>query len=163
MIRADAFLALACCAGLSSCVRFGYRREVLERKPDVRLLEQFVVGRAELGEVLVVLGAPLEVFEGADGAPVITYGGLRSGEWGLSVSAPVTDYSSASFSYADGAARTEGFMLIFDVDERLTIVREGNLGDLRQEFVRRRSASVDADDEPDVDPDGDRKAEADAP
>lgn len=144
MIRA--LLAVLICVGLASCVQFGYRRQIIERKPDAELLEQFVAGQARLGDVLEVLGAPLEVFEGASGAPVITYGGLRSAGWDLSVSAPVSDYASASVTYAENAARTEGYVLIFDVDERLTIVHAGNLGDLREAYVRRRPASVDEED-----------------
>lgn len=162
MSRAILLSALTCWAGLASCIQFGYRREIIERKPDAALLEQFAESRAQLGAVLEVLGAPLEVFEGASGAPVITYGGLRSSGWDLAVSAPVTDYSSASFTYAELAARTEGYMLIFDVDERLSIVRAGNLGDLRQAYVRRRPASVD-EDEREADAGAAPRAGADAP
>jgi hypothetical protein len=140
-----------CACVLSGCVQFGYERVLIEKKPDADRVMAFVVGETALGDVLAALGAPLDVFEGASGAPAITYGGLRSGEWGVSVSVPVSDYGSASVSYADTTARTQGFMLIFDRNERLAIVREGNLGDLRQEFVRRRPASIDGGAQDDAD------------
>jgi hypothetical protein len=147
---------------LSSCVQLGYQRVLIEKQPDAECVATFVVGETGLGEVLIALGAPLDVFEGANGAPAITYGGLRSAVWDLSVSVPVTDYGSASVSYADITARTLGFMLIFDADERLAIVREGNLGDLRQEFVRRRPASVDDDAQDDAQDDANDDANDDA-
>jgi len=159
LIRVVMLFAVVCACILSGCVQVGYERVLIEKHPDADRVTTFVVGETGLGDVLTALGAPLEVFEGANGAPAITYGGLRSAEWGVSVSVPVTDYGSASLSYADILARTHGFMLIFDTDERLAIVREGNLGDLRQEFVRRRPASIDDDAQDDASDD----AEGDAP
>jgi len=127
----------------ASCVSFAYQREIIEREPEAALVEGLAAGHTDLGHVLDVLGAPIEVWEGADGAPVLTYGGLRAGRWNIDVSLPVVDNGSASFSYTDTRARTRGFVLIFGSDLRLDIVRAGNLADLRRRYERRSPASVD--------------------
>ncbi len=145
MSRVAAILGASCAASLASCIQFSYHREIIENQPAAREVDAFAVGRPSLSEVLNVLGAPIDVFEGADGAPAVTYGGLRSGAWLWNFSLPLSDYTSASFSYTDTSARTRGFILIFDTNERLAIVREGLLGDLREEFMRRPPASVDGD------------------
>ncbi len=128
---------------LAGCVSFAYDRQIIEREPDAALLEGLVAGHTDLEQVLGVLGAPVEVWEGADGAPVLTYGGLRSALWNVDVSIPVADSGSASLSYTDTRARTRGYVLIFGSDLRLEIVRAGNLADLRRTYARRPPASLD--------------------
>lgn len=148
-MRSGAQLALAALVAstLAGCVRLQYQRDVVERKPERDLVEPLAVGRTTLGDVLRVLGAPIDVWEGGDGGTAITYGGLRAKEWTVDVSVPLTDYTSASLTYTDTRARTQGYLFLFDASDVLEIVREGNLADLRQIYARRRASSVGEDDE----------------
>lgn len=125
--------ALAC----SACVSVGYQRQLIERKPEPRALEQLAPGATDLADVLERLGAPLDVWEGAGGSPVLAYAGLKSAEWTFTVSVEVYQGQSATYSYSDASARTHGVILIFDRDLRLELVREGLLRDLRLASERR--------------------------
>lgn len=136
-------VALACAFLGASCVSFQYERELIERVPDDSVVATFVPGQTVLTDVLAGMGAPLDVWEGPAGAPVLAYGGLRSAEWNVDVSVPVTEYASASLAYTESRARTRGYMLLFGPDHRLEIVRYGLLADLRRTYTRRRPASVD--------------------
>jgi hypothetical protein len=140
---ASSAAALACACLGAGCVTFEYQRDLIERVPDDAVFAAFVPGQTVLSDVLAGMGAPLDVWEGPEGAPVLAYGGLRSAEWNVNLSVPVTDYNSASFSYTDTTARTRGYMLLFGPDQRLEIVRYGLLADLRRTYARRRPASVD--------------------
>lgn len=136
-----AIAATAC--GLAGCVTFKFERDIVERRPTADVVSGFTVGSTHLGDVLDVMGAPTEVWEGAAGGAALAYGGLRSRGWNVDVSVPVSDAGSASLSYTDTTARTQGFMLLFGADGHLQIVREGNLADLRRTYARRRPASLD--------------------
>lgn len=129
----------------AGCITFEFQRDIIERQPDAEELASFTVGATHMGDVLAVLGAPIEVWEGAAGGAALAYGGLRSREWNVDVSVPVADSGSASLSYTDTTARTRGYMLLFDAEGHLEIVREGNLADLRRTYARRRPASIDDD------------------
>lgn len=135
--------ALACACLAAGCVSFEYKRNLIERVPDDVVCAAFVPGETGLAEVLAGLGAPLDVWEGPDGAPVLAYGGLRSAGWNVGVSVPISDYGSATYSYTDTLARTRGYVLIFGPDQRLEIVRYGLLADLRRSFVRRPAAAME--------------------
>lgn len=135
--------ALACACLGASCVTFQYERDLVEVVPTEASVASFVPGQTVLSDVLAGMGAPLDVWEGPDGAPVLAYGGLRSRGWNVVVSVPVTDHNSASFSYTDTLARTRGYMLLFGPDQRLEIVRYGLLADLRRTYARRRPAAVE--------------------
>jgi len=130
---------------VSSCVSFEYQRDIIEREPDAAVVDGLLAGHARLEDVLTALGAPLDVWEGANGNPVLSYGGLRSSEWNVDVSVPISDSGSASLSYTDTTAKTRGTVFVFDAQARLQIVRSGLLGDLRTTFARRRPASIDED------------------
>lgn len=146
MIRTAVILAIAALA--SSCVTFRYEREIIEKRPDAALVGAFVVGTASLSEVLDVLGAPNDVWETARGGAACTWGGLLTREWDVDVSVPVTDAASASMSYTDTHAKTRGWLLLFGADDKLELVREGSLADLRRTYARRQPAAVDLDDPP---------------
>lgn len=141
--RASTTIALASCGLLASCVSFRYERDIIERKPDAAIVSGFTVGTTHLGDVLGVMGAPTDVWEAADGGTAVAYGGLRSRGWNVDVSVPISDAGSASLSYTDTRARTQGFMLLFDPAGHLEIVREGNLADLRRTYARRPPASLE--------------------
>lgn len=141
VLGAAAIAAAAC--GLAGCVTFQFERDIIERRPTAEVVSGFTVGSTHLGDVLQVMGAPTEVWEGAGGGAALAYGGLRSRGWNVDVSVPVSDAGSATLSYTDTTARTRGYMLLFGADGHLQIVREGNLADLRRTYARRRPASLD--------------------
>lgn|GEM_PF-2053838 len=143
-MRRALIVSVALCA--SSCVSFQFQRDIVESEPRAVVVDGLLAGSTDLEDVLAALGAPIDVWEGANGNPVLAYGGLRSREWNVDVSVPVVDNGSASFSYTDTTAKTRGTVFVFDADARLQIVRSGLLGDLRQAFARRRPASIDDDD-----------------
>ena len=135
--------ALALAALGPGCVRLQYEREMIERLPPLARIEALVPGESGLADALQRLGAPLDVWEGKDGGPVLAYGELRTAEWAFSVSMELTRGGSASFSYDDVAARTQGVILIFGADLGLQLVRSGNLRDLRHESEHHPSAALD--------------------
>lgn len=132
---------------LAGCVTFRFDRDIIERQPTAEVVSEFTIGSTHLGDVLDVMGAPTEVWEGAGGGAALAYGGLRSRGWNVDVSVPVSDAGSATLSYTDTTARTEGFMLLFGPEGHLEIVRAGNLADLRRTYARRRPASLEDDSE----------------
>jgi len=137
-----AAIAASACV-LAGCVTFRFDRDIIERQPTAEVVSEFTIGGTHLGDVLEVMGAPTEVWEGAGGGAALAYGGLRSRGWNVDVSVPVSDAGSASLSYTDTTARTEGFMLLFGPEGHLEIVRAGNLADLRRTYARRRPASLE--------------------
>lgn len=144
MIRRT-LLAVGAAAVASSCVSFTYERDIVERRPEAAVVGRFVVGTSDLAEVLGALGAPNDVWETAGGGVACTWGGLRSKEWNVDVSVPVTEGYSASVSYTDTHAKTRGWLFLFDEHDRLELVREGSLADLRRTYARRQPAAVDLD------------------
>ena len=133
--------------GTASCISFDYQRDIIECEPLASVVSELAAGEASLDDVLAQLGAPIDVWEGANGGAVLSYGGLRCAEWNVDVSVPVSDYGSASLSYTDTTAKTRGTIFVFDEALQLQIVRSGLLADLRQAFTRRRPASIEGDEE----------------
>jgi len=127
---AASMLAIASTLGSTACVSFTYERHVaFEPIPDAAV-STLVIGTSTLGDALDRMGAPLYVWEGVDGAVVLGYGFENQREVGINVSVPVIDRQSASFNYDDVAKRLEGYVLVFDRDLKLHIVRRGLLRDL---------------------------------
>lgn len=115
---------------LGSCVSFTYERHVVfEPVPDAAV-GTLVIGESDVGTALERLGAPIYVWEGVDGAVVLGYGFENQREIGINVSVPLIDNGNASFDYDDVAKRLEGYILVFDRDLKLHIVRKGLLRDL---------------------------------
>jgi hypothetical protein len=131
--------ALALAALAAGCVSFQYQRDQIERPLLEERVGELVVGQTDLDEVLQRLGAPLEVWEGSDGTPVLAYGGLHSAEWNVNVSLPLQQ-ASAPLDWTDTAARTHGVVILFDRELRLSLVRAGLLRDLRELTERRPPA-----------------------
>lgn len=125
---------------LASCVTFKYERHLAEERVPADAIAELEIGTSTIGDALARLGAPLYVWEGASDDVVLAYGSEDRREVGFSVSIPLFDQGNASFDYDDAASRLEGFVLVFDVQGRLTIVRAGLLRELGRE-VRRRPGS----------------------
>lgn len=125
-----------------ACVSGSWERRLFEREPDAALVASLRPGESDLGEALTKLGAPLYVWETFDGF-ALAYGGRAQREWGISVSLPLADRTSARFDYDDLAARIEGCVLIFDASKRLRLAQRGLLKDLRGQLERRRPSLVE--------------------
>jgi hypothetical protein len=134
IVRAAILLALVLCTG---CVAYTYERDLAFEPVDDARVEPLRVGESDIGETLGRLGAPLYVWEGVNESVVLAYGWNESKGWGLRVSR-----SLASISYDDTGARLEGWIFVFDADNKLKVVRKGLLRDLRAE-TRRPPAFVE--------------------
>lgn len=125
---------------LAGCVTFKYERHLREEPVAPEALAELEIGTSTIGDVLARLGAPLYVWEGVGGAVVLAYGSEDRREVGFSVSVPLFEQTNASFDYDDVASRLEGYVLVFDAEGRLEIVRAGLLRDLGQAVRRRPEA-----------------------
>jgi hypothetical protein len=99
-------------------------------------------GKSAIGDALARLGAPLYVWEGAADGIVLAYGSENRTESGVTVSVPVFDQFNASFAYDDVAANLDGYVLIFDAELKLQLVRSGSLRELSK-VVRVRPSPVE--------------------
>ena len=139
-----ALVLLPLCA---SCVSFTWERESRNSPISQASIARLESGRFGLDECLAELGAPLWVWEDVeDGRPAaaLAYGWFDERDFGLRVSVPVTENTSASFDYDQIDSRMKGVVLFFDEDWRLTHLRKGLLRDLTRE-QRRRPASLEED------------------
>lgn len=130
-------LAVACLPLFASCVSFTYERHSTYEPVSEDAILKLEVGTSDLADALARLGAPLYVWEGVNDAVVLAYGSEDRKEAGFRISLPVVDQMSASFSYDGIASRLEGFVLVFEPDLKLKIVRAGLLGELDKAFKRR--------------------------
>lgn len=138
-MRLAAIAALALC---SACVSYKYERHSAFEPVRADKVAELAIGTSDIGDALARLGAPLYVWEGVDDAIVLAYGSDDSRQWGLNVSVPVYDQANASFKYDDTSSRLEGYILVFDRNLELKIVRAGLLRELGR-TVRLRPASVE--------------------
>lgn len=112
----------------TACVSGTYERDIaFEPVPDAAV-EPLQVGVSDVGDALAHLGAPLYVWEGMNQTIVLAWGAKYERGWGVRAARNI-----ASLSYDDQAARLEGWILVFDVDNKLQIVRKGLLRDLALE------------------------------
>ncbi len=126
---------------LASCVSVEWRREHGFERPPSQALAALAPEEARLDECLELLGAPLLVWEEPHGA-ALAWGWLEGESWGGSVSLPLADVYSASFSGRDIDRDMRGLVLIFDRDWTLRLVRRGRLRELAT-YERRRPAYVE--------------------
>lgn len=138
-MRGLAILAPLLFAG---CVTFKYERHLREEQVSPEALGELEIGTSTIADVLARLGAPLFVWEGVGDAVVLAYGSEDRREVGFSVSVPLFDSANASFDYDDVASRLEGYVLVFDAEGRLEIVRAGLLRELGQAVKRRPEAHL---------------------
>ena len=117
----------------SSCISLTYERERRYEKLPKGALAALAPGQTQLGECLERLGAPLWAWEDAFGgksSAALAWGWLDEADWTVTLSVPVSDQASLSFSWRDIDARMRGVVLFFDADWRLVGMREGMLRDL---------------------------------
>jgi hypothetical protein len=128
---------------LASCVSVEWRREHQLERPSNEVLLALAPDEMGLGECLELLGAPLFVWEQADGA-ALAWGWFEGEIWGGSVSVPVSELYSASLSGQDVDLDMKGLVLLFDRDWTLRIVRRGRLRELAT-YGRQPPAMVESE------------------
>jgi hypothetical protein len=135
-------LAIVCLPLLTGCVSFNYgRHSTFEAVSDVAI-GQLEIGTSDIGQALALLGAPLYVWEGTGDSVVLAYGSEDRKGIGFGVSVPMFEQASASFNYDDESSRLEGYVLVFDADLKLELVRAGLLRELGK-FVRVRPGTTE--------------------
>jgi hypothetical protein len=130
-------LALAVLPLLSGCVSFTYERHLTYEPVALEAIGELEIGTSDIGDVLEHLGAPLYVWEGVNDAVVFAYGSSNQREVGFTISVPLLEQANASFNYDDVSEKLKGYVLVFEPDLTLKIVRAGLLGELGKTFKRR--------------------------
>ena len=122
----------------TGCLSAFYRREVRFEPLPHDAIAELVPDQSDLTECLQRLGAPLWVWEYQGSGAVLAYGWLESGDWNLSLSIPVTNDTSASFTYRQIDERMRGVVLFFGPDWKLRTMRKGHLRDITAGLGERR-------------------------
>lgn len=138
-MRALLILVPLLCAG---CVTFAYERHKVFGATSPDAIAELEIGVSGVDTVLARLGAPLYVWEGAAEGVILAYGSENRTEMGWSVSVPLFEQANASLAFDDIAANLEGYVLIFDAELKLELVRVGSLRELSK-LVRVRPSTVE--------------------
>ena len=126
----------------TSCISVQWTRSTLDESiPDERIAS-FSIGESSLHDALDVMGAPLYVWELPRGHAALAWGWFGMRDWGLKLSVPTEVAVDPSFQYNDIDNSLEGFVFVFDGDERLTLVRRGYLAEIADDLRRRPSFDV---------------------
>jgi hypothetical protein len=128
--------------GTSGCLTFTWEREMRDAAHPPSATDDLRPGEASLTQCLECLGAPLYVWEYKQGGMALAWGWLDSDDKGVSVSVPITESYSASFSYDRIDARMRGVVLLFDEDLTLELAQRGYLRDLSLAYQGKRPAAV---------------------
>lgn len=134
-------IAAVTCSG---CVSFGYRRATRESPPSKTALAGLHPGETSLADSLAQLGAPLYVWEYKGDGAALAWGWYRRGDLGFTISVPLARQLSARGSYESIDENLRGFVLLFDADLKLELMREGYLRDLQNDLRRKRPAAEDS-------------------
>ena len=129
---------------LAGCVSVSWTRDRRHEKPPREAILALEPGRATLAERLATLGAPLYLWEYKGDGAALAWGWADVQSKGVSLSIPVYEQTSASFSYDDDRDKLRGVVLLFGPDLVLERVRKGWLRDLEGETRPRRPAPVPA-------------------
>src|SRR5262245_11406358 len=103
-----ALVLLPLCA---SCVSFTWERESRNSAISQASITRLEAGGIGLEECLAELGAPLWVWEHVEAgrpAAALAYGWFDERDFGLRISVPVTENTSASFDYDQIDSRMKG-------------------------------------------------------
>ncbi|NOT29345.1 MAG: hypothetical protein HOP15_02720 [Planctomycetes bacterium] len=129
----------------AGCLQASWVRESRFAPVPRAALNGFEAGRTDLDDCLSALGAPLWVWEHAEGGEpgaALAYGWFDERNFGLRASVPVAERVSVSFDYGQIDQRMQGVVLFFDEGWRLRSWRTGLLRDLSRE-ARRPPAFVE--------------------
>lgn len=142
-MRSAALIGLALVA--ASCVQVGWNRESALEPIEPEQVEALVPGEADLGDCLDALGAPVAVWEYQVDGLALAWAWRSLLNHNVSVSVPVTDQTSASYSYTRIGVDVPAWLLLFDGDWELVEVRRANLSELEGRFGRRRPGPLPED------------------
>lgn len=118
-------------AGLtSSCLTGNWNRTTFQQVVEPDVLEALPPSGVELATCLDLLGAPTLVFENEVHGLILAYLWQKDRQFGFTLSVPVTDSESVSFSYTDGLNKATGIVLWFDDDWILEEWRQGQISNL---------------------------------
>jgi len=129
-MTARGWFALALLLPLLSCVSGSYIRFRADEPLSAEAIERLQPGVTTLEDGLRSLGAPTHVFEYRDSGMALLWSWLDTEDWGVSVSAPISDQVSASFDMDQTDDRRQGCMLWFGPDLVLERWRLGRIGEL---------------------------------
>jgi|FLOH01.1.fsa_nt_gi hypothetical protein len=126
-------------SSLTSCLTGNLgRTKVHELVPD-GASSHWVAGQTRLADCLIQLGAPVDVWETADGGAVLAWYGSDESGWSLTFSVPVGQALNASASYSDIQDEDLGVVLFFDERWILTTWAQGQVAELVRDGHRRPS------------------------
>ncbi len=136
-------IALLCLAPLASgCLTFTWERQTRDVAHSKSATDELRPAEASLAQCLDRLGAPLYAWEYKGNGMALAWGWLEDESKGITLSVPVAEHASASFSYDRIDARMRGIVLLFDADLKLELARRGYLRDLAILYHRRRPADT---------------------
>jgi hypothetical protein len=128
---------------LTSCVRADWRREHAFDALGDDALSALAPDESTLEECLDLLGAPLMSWEVSEGA-ALAWGWRKSQRIGGTVTVPLTDFYSPSFTGRFITADMRGAVLIFDETWTLRLVRRGRLLEVAN-YGRQRPALLESE------------------
>ncbi len=120
---------------LAGCVRLEWSRQNIDEPVSAAAVRALRAG-ADLAVALERLGAPLRVWETADGI-ALAYGHVHSRDLGLAVSVTIAEFVPLSFDWDDSRLRWKGAVLWFDRSLKLIRAKTGWLSEIAP---RRRPA-----------------------
>ena len=141
MTRAHTAAALAAALLGAACVDGDYNRSRVFQEPLSERLDALAVGTSDVSDALEQLGAPVHVIEVGLGL-ALAWGWSDVTDWNIEVSAPLGE-AQGNFRFTSTDTTTEGLVLFFGPDWRLTALRRGYLGEL----LPRRQLPRDVEDE----------------
>ena len=122
--------ALLIWLGASACASVSYERTIVREEVPRQVLTDLPPSGWTLEACLEHLGAPTLVQEHRVHGLVLAWSWVHQRDLGASVSVPVSDNQSVSFSYNDIRSREKGVVLWFDEDWVLESWRHGFLREL---------------------------------
>lgn len=138
--RAGTLALLLAGLGSSACISGGYSREQTNLPIAHEQVLELAPGTTTLSDALTRLGAPSYLWEWKGDGAALAWGWRNTAQWGITVSVPLSDSGSASFSMDDIAHDLPGLVLFFGPDLVLVEAREGKLAEIRAETARKRPA-----------------------
>ena len=115
-----------------SCVSVVWERDRWHRPLPQEAVDSLDGGDVHLATCLETLGAPLHVWQVADGY-ALSWAWYDAEEVSYRLQFPLTQTFNASLDYSTIDRNTQGLMLLFDDSDRLVLVKEGFLRDLMAE------------------------------
>ncbi len=126
---------------LPSCVSFNYSRLSLNEPRPIIVAQELADKSAELQVCLDALGAPLEIWETADGFAA-TYGWIDQAGWSFTASISVRAVP-VRFNYVSESRDLFGIVLLFSDDAKLRLARSGYLSEITADLRRRPPQPVE--------------------